>query len=99
MRKHYVYRLSTTKCRKHYVGITTNPDRRFRQHLSVETRKWKELTKCGKAVKRYGAESFFMTIMYECKTKNEARTKEKAVIKRFGMKRLWNMNRGGAGPK
>jgi len=96
---HYVYRLHTTACNKCYIGITTNPERRLRQHLNVARHKWKTLTKCGRAVKRYGADTFSMTIMYVCYEKNECRNMEKKIIKRFGMKRLWNENKGGAGPK
>ena len=96
---HYVYQLRTTACSKYYIGITTNPRRRLLQHLNVANHKWKTLTKCGRAVKRYGAGTFSMRLLAVCYTKDEARAKEKQWIKRFGMKRLWNENKGGAGPK
>ena len=95
----YVYQLRTTACNKYYIGITNDTNRRFNQHMSVAKHKWKTLTKCGRAVKRYGVDTFSMRILETCKTKKEARRLEKMWIKRFGMKRLWNENRGGAGPK
>ena len=92
---YYIYILKTTRCNKVYVGITTNPYRRERQHKQVGKHKWKTLTKCGRAVKRYGAETFTLVVKESCKTKSEAAIIEKKWIKRFGMKRLWNSSRGG----
>lgn len=91
----YLYVLRTTKCNKVYVGITTNPKRRERQHKQVAKHKWKTLTACGRAVKRYGAESFSLVIKGKFKTRAEAAIEEEIWIDRFGPKRTWNMNSGG----
>lgn len=91
----YLYQLKTTACNKYYIGITTNPDRRFRQHMQVAKHKWKTLTKCGRAVKRYGADTFSMRILEKNGDKKVIVELEVIWIKRFGMKRLWNSSRGG----
>ena len=95
--KYYVYALVTTLCNKRYIGITTNPERRLRQHKSVHDKMWKTLTKCGRAVKRYGPESFSLEIKGEFFDMDEAAEFECILIKRFGMKRLWNSSKGGEG--
>ena len=95
---YYIYVLKTTACNKVYVGCTTNPERREREHKRVEKRKWKDLTKCGKAVKRYGAHTFSLVVKEECETMDEAVIAEDKWIKRFGPKRLWNSSvKGGYG--
>ena len=91
----YVYQLRTTECNKFYIGVTNDPDRRFKQHMSQEKRKWKDLTKCGRAVKRYGAHTFSMRILERCENDSTAKRLEKVWIKRIGKRRLWNSNRGG----
>lgn len=95
MKQYHIYVLSTTKCRKVYIGITTDPVRRLRQHLSCETKMWKKLTKAGRAVKRYGADSFSLTVKATTASKTEAARIEQEWISRFGPKRLWNSSRGG----
>jgi len=93
---YYIYSLKSSKCNKQYIGITTNPEKRFRAHMNTENKKWKTLTKCGKAVKRYGANTFSMRILGETFDRNEIVKLEKMWIKRIGLKRLWNSNIGGA---
>lgn len=93
---YYVYQLKTTKCNKYYIGVTNNPERRFKQHCAQENRPWKKLTRAGKAIKRYGADTFSMRILEECETEQEACDLEFMWIKRFGRKRVWNGNCGGA---
>lgn len=95
MKKYYIYVLKTTKCRKVYIGITTDPARRLRQHLNCENKMWKKLTKAGRAVKRYGAESFSLVVKETTTSKTEATRIEKLWISRFGPKRLWNSSIGG----
>ncbi len=92
---YYIYILKTTACKKMYVGITTDPYRRFQQHKQVEKHKWKKLTKCGRAVKRYGASTFSLVIKDKADTKKEAAELEQKWIKRIGLKRLWNSSKGG----
>lgn len=95
MKIYYIYVLKTTKCNKVYIGITTDPVRRERQHKNVANKMWKQLTKCGRAVKRYGAESFSLVVKDQANTKAEAAMLEQKWIERFGKARLWNSSRGG----
>ena len=95
MKIYYIYVLKTTECNKVYVGITTDPKRRERQHKNVESKMWKQLTKCGRAVKRYGASTFSLVVKDQATTKKEAARLERVWIERFGPKRLWNSSRGG----
>lgn len=99
MKTYFIYILKSSKCSKAYVGVSTNPERRFKQHLNVAKHKWRTLTKCGRAVKRYGASTFTMRIVAECKTSIEASKEEDKWIKRFGKKRLWNTTSGGYGDR
>lgn len=92
---YYIYILKTTECKKVYIGITVDPIRRERQHKAVERLKWKDCTKCGRAVKRYGAHTFTLVVKEVCETKREAVIAERKWIKRFGFKRLWNSSKGG----
>lgn len=94
---YYVYVLKTTKCRKVYIGVTNDPKRRLKQHKSVENLMWKQLTCCGRAVKRYGANTFTMVLKGAFKTQKEAAEFECTLIKRFGKKRLWNSSTGAEG--
>ena len=92
----YVYELKTTKCRKSYIGLTTDPKRRLRSHRNVAKHKWKTLTKCGRAVRRYGADSFYLILLAKKDDRKRGIQLEAAFIKQRGLKRLWNSNRGGA---
>lgn len=95
MKVYHIYVLSSTKCRKVYIGITTDPKRRLRQHLNCENKMWKNLTKAGRAVKRYGADTFSLVVKETTTSKVEAARIEQEWIKRFGKKRLWNSSKGG----
>lgn len=91
----YVYILKTTACNKLYVGITKDPKRRERNHKCVSKHKWKTLTRCGRAVKRYGPETFSLVVKASFETKEEAVEEEKKLIQRLGRSRVWNSSRGG----
>ena len=95
MKEYHIYVLSTTRCRKVYIGITTDPARRLRQHLNCEGKMWKNLTKAGRAVKRYGAATFSLVVKATTTSKTEAAKIEQEWIARFGPKRLWNSSKGG----
>lgn len=92
---YHIYVLKSTKCNKVYIGITTDPKRRERQHKNVANKMWKTLTKCGRAVKRYGPETFSLEVKESTPNKHEAADIEKKWIARFGKKRLWNSSSGG----
>lgn len=98
-KKYYVYQLKSSACQhKSYIGISSNPRKRFRSHLNQEKRKWRELTKCGKAVKRYGADTFTMKILETHTDPDKAMEAETKWIRRLGRKKLWNStyNSGGS---
>ena len=94
----FVYELKTTACRKSYIGLTTDPKKRLKAHKRVERHKWKTLTKCGRAVKRYGAHTFFMVLLAKTYDEERALSLESQFIKARGKKRLWNSNTGGSYP-
>ena len=94
---YYLYRMRCTECNKFYIGITNNPKRRLKSHLSVEKLKWRDLTKFGRAVKRYGAKTFTMEIIQRTDDVEEIQRLESKWIKQLGLKRLWNSSiTGGA---
>lgn len=63
--------------------------------MQVAQHKWKTLTTCGRAVKRYGPESFKLIVKAGANTSREIAVIEKIWIKRFGPKRIWNSSKGG----
>ena len=89
------YSVYPTSSSKNYIGLTTDPNRRFKSHMNVAKHKWRTLTKCGRAVKRYGPDTFHMAIIHKCSCPKEAQRLEKAFIKKRGIKKLWNSNKGG----
>lgn len=97
MKLYHIYILKTTRCSKVYVGITTDPARRERQHKNVAGLMYKQLTKCGRAVKRYGASTFSLVVKETTTSKKEAALLEQKWIERFGKSRLWNSSKGGEG--
>lgn len=95
---YYIYMMRSTECRhKCYIGLTKAPRNRLKSHLAVEKQKWKNLTKFGRAVKRYGADTFTMKILERTPDIDEAMELESKWIKHFGPKKLWNSTKvGGA---
>ena len=88
---YYIYRMKSSACQhKCYIGVTNNPKKRLKSHLSVVTLKWKKLTNFGRAVKRYGAETFTMTILEETECIIEASEMETKWIQRMGRTKVWN---------
>lgn len=99
VKRYYVYQLRSSACQhKCYIGITNNPRKRFKSHMGAANLKWRELTKCGRAVKRYGPHTFTMRILDSFRTPEEAMEAETKWILRFGRKKLWNStyNSGGS---
>ncbi len=88
---YYVYRMKSSACQhKCYIGVTNNPRKRLKSHLSVEKLKWRQLTNFGRAVKRYGADTFIMTILEETEDMAEASKIETKWIQRMGRTKVWN---------
>lgn len=94
MKQHYLYKITNLVNGKMYIGITTRPAARFRQHMSG-----KSSVLLKNAVNKYGAESFRFTVLVignkdyiadlERKAINLYRTQEKE----FG----YNIKPGGEG--
>lgn len=75
---------------KCYIGVTNNPRKRLKSHLNAERLKWRQLTNFGRAIKRYGADTFTMTILEETESIEEIRVLETKWITRLGRRRVWN---------
>lgn len=88
---YYIYQMKSTACQhKCYIGVTNNPRKRLKSHLSVEKLKWRQLTNFGRAVKRYGASTFTMKILDQTDDLEEASLLETKWIQRLGRKKVWN---------
>lgn len=94
MKQHYLYKITNLVNGKMYIGITTRPEARFKQHMSG-----KSSVLLKNAVSKYGVESFQFTVLVignkeyiadlERKAINLYRTQEKE----FG----YNIKPGGEG--
>ena len=88
---YYIYQMKSTACQhKCYIGVTNSPRKRLKSHLRVATEKWKKLTNFGRAVKRYGPETFTMRILDQTEDIKEAILLETKWIERMGHKKTWN---------
>lgn len=59
MRVSYLYKIVNTVNDKVYIGITTNPEARFKQHFEKRS----NCTKLKRAIEKYGSDKFSMEIL------------------------------------
>lgn len=76
---HYVYVISNTKNNRLYIGVTTRPEERMREHMHPHCKK-NSASKIKSAARKYGPENFTMTLIYCTKDKDDAYEKEKFLI-------------------
>lgn len=86
---YYVYKITNKINQKCYIGITHNLQERWTNHTSDYTIKTIKRPLYA-AMKKYGKENFFIEILFEYITEQEAKEKEIKCI--FEMQSLWNKN-------
>lgn len=88
----YVY-LLTFPTHKHYIGVSKNPLSRFADHRDP---KQANCTGVARAVRKYGRDSFSMTLLASYDTYEEAFAKERSMIARFNsIEEGYNLSAGG----
>lgn len=94
----YIYLLSNSVNKKYYVGYTDNPDRRWKEHLSLV--KLGSKLQIHKAMRKYGVECFKMTILFEGTDPEVClNEKEPFFINQYNsFKRGYNATLGGENP-
>ena len=74
----YIYKISTTKSNKVYVGLTTKTvEKRFAQHLKNSTEKSKNYLPLYQAMNLYGKETFSVIQIDTAEDRNELNRKER----------------------
>lgn len=88
----YLYVITNRLNGKRYVGVTNNPERRWRQHLRADSY-------IGSALRKYGCRSFFFDVIGEFSSREMAYEAEKAFIKEHKLKGKagYNLTEGGGG--
>lgn len=76
---HYIYVISNTKTDRLYIGVTSRPEERMREHMNPRCKK-NSASKIKSAARKYGPENFTMTLIYCTKDKDDAYEKEKFLI-------------------
>lgn len=89
-----VYQIFCIANQKLYIGITDNMERRMTVHFNT-----KDPTVLGRAIRKYGRESFVVTVIDEAADAKEACAKEQMYIKKFNTRAPngMNMTDGGEG--
>jgi len=81
----YVLCSDHPECLDFYIGQTKKIYQRYGAHLDNPS-----TTKCGKAVEKYGSESFYLIELSRFKTREEALIEEKRLIHLIGYENLLN---------
>lgn len=79
-----------------YVGVTTDPHHRMIKHCSKSSK----CLKLKRAIRKFGRETFKMTVVQEFIEPTSAYSFESELIIKLKQegKRMYNMTRGGLGP-
>lgn len=93
---YHIYLIENTENGKQYVGQTTDPRRRCRQHMNLTHSRCPALHG---AIEKYGPCSFTFTTLARCETQEEANTQEKHWIKELNTlsPNGYNLTEGGEG--
>lgn len=97
MKKYKVYRIYNMITKKSYIGYTSlSIDKRFHKHYTNSLFGIK--SKLYDSIRKYGADKFTLSILFETDTKEEALKSEKNFISKFDtFKNGYNMTLGGDG--
>lgn len=94
-RKCALYRVVHKESGKDYVGISVDPQKRWKQHLWVSQKGGNKIKKFHCALRKYGASAFEWTIVAWCRTMEVALSLER-VARHLGMG-SYNLTMGGEG--
>lgn len=72
---YYIYKITNIKNNKIYIGQSTNPNKRFKNHMNKNYNGGTSHT-INNDVNKYGDDSFVLSVIDECKNKEEADKKE-----------------------
>lgn len=90
----YVYEIRNLLTGKLYVGVSSDPQARFFAHMNQR----KNLTKLGRAVKKYGKENFRLRVLSQHLERDDAYREEIRLIAAMNlMVRGYNSSPGGDG--
>lgn len=96
---YYVYLITNALNNRKYIGVSNNPDRRFKEHLKRATNVSEDGCKrLSRAIRKYGADSFKIEILYETDERLSAFDAEVFYISLFGSYEFgYNASKGGEG--
>src|SRR5271166_1488616 len=80
---YFVYKLTSPNTPKEYIGITTNPKRRMKEHKKNARYNVGGCSALYPAMRKYGTNSFVMTILKEGLNKQEVGDYEKKLISEY----------------
>lgn len=90
-----IYKITNILNNKLYIGISSNPQKRWGEHRRHTK---KTHTKLYNAFKKYGNEVFKFSILYWCDTRNEAKELEHLIVEVCETRtKGYNMCKGGGG--
>lgn len=95
---YYIYVISNIKNNSLYIGVTNDPERRMKEHMSLHSKKHL-VSKVKSAVKKYGPENFTMTVIYCTRSKDHVYEMEKFLISEYNTltPNGYNIHPGGYG--
>jgi group I intron endonuclease len=92
---YYIYRILHRKSNRSYIGLTTNPLSRWRNHKL----KTSGCTRIRNAIQKYGANEFDISVIDECATLQQANVLEtNYIIEYNSVNNGFNLQSGGANP-
>lgn len=89
--KYYLYRISNTVNEKVYIGITSDPARRWREHISPHS----DCLKLKRAICKYGADKFQMVILEEGVVEDIAGKEVYSIVAYDSVRNGYNIQLGG----
>lgn len=78
----HLYKITNKINNKKYIGVSVNPDRRFKQHI-IDAKNSKYDTYFYNAIRKYGAESFILEILETRELQNDIFLLERLYISKL----------------
>lgn len=96
---YYIYKITNIKNNKIYIGQSTNPNKRFKNHMNKNYNGGTSHT-INNDVNKYGDDSFVLSVIDECENKEEADKKEDYWIEYYKNNgyEMYNIKKGGITP-